>query len=247
MSNAWLDHFQMTVYEGEITGITGLADSGLTCIADVLSGRTGIEQGRIYLAGQKTEIQSLEVARNSGIHVISEKPVLFEHLTLEENICLAERDFFSSINFPSKKQIKRIRRCMEELECFLDLKKSAMALTAVEKHMVEMLRTYYNGGKVLLLNHIVGNCSEKECEQLFELIQRLKERGAGIVILDTSIERIQIISDTVLVMRGGRVEGICQGRKISKTEIEHILMGDYSIPDTCKKAFYMEKKDRSWS
>lgn len=235
-----LKEFGIILYSGEITGMLGLVGSGITVVADALSGRKKLEKGQIYMDHVPVQIRGMAQAEKMGIYVVSEKTIFLEDLRLEENLCLSQRQEGMGITFPSEKQISRIRRCMEELKIQLRLKEYPKKLGSLERHLAEILRAYSMGCRILILNHIANRYTKEELEKLKDVLYLLKEKGIAILLLESSCERVCKGTDSLYVLRGGRVEGVFEQKEYDQGKIRRVMLGDYEIPDTQKTQFFHE-------
>ena len=100
-----LKEFGIILYSGEITGMLGLVGSGITVVADALSGRKKLEKGQIYMDHTPVQIRGMAQAEKMGIYVISEKTIFLDDLRLEENLCLSQRQESMGITFPSVRAV----------------------------------------------------------------------------------------------------------------------------------------------
>lgn len=235
-----LKEFGIILYSGEITGMLGLVGSGITVVADALSGRKKLEKGQIYMDHAPVQIRGMVQAEKMSIYVVSEKTIFLEDLRLEENLCLSQRQEGMGITFPSEKQIHRIRRCMEELKIQLRLKEYPKKLGSLERHLAEILRAYSMGCRILILNHIANRYTREELEKLKDVLDLLKKKGIAILMLESSCERVCKGTDSLYVLRGGRVEGIFERKEYDQGKIRRVMLGDYEIPDTQKTQFFHE-------
>ena len=66
-----LKNFSVMLYKGEVTGMLGLVGSGITVVADVLSGRKKMEKGCVYMGNTPVQIKGMWQAEKLGIYVVS--------------------------------------------------------------------------------------------------------------------------------------------------------------------------------
>ena len=91
-----------------------------------------------------------------------------------------------------------------------------------------------------ILNHISNRYTRKELEKLKDVLDLLKEKGIAILLLESSCERVCSGTDSLYVLRGGRVEGIFERKEYDPGKIKRVMLGDYEIPDTQKTQFFYE-------
>lgn len=239
-----LKNFSVMLYKGEVTGMLGLVGSGITVVADALSGRKKLEKGCIYMGNIPIQIKGMWQAEKLGIYVVSEKTIFLEHLRLEENLCLSQRMDYAGLKFPSEKQLNRIRACMEELHIRLQLREYPFKLCSFERHMAEIVRAYSMGCKILILNHVANRYTKEELKKLKELIFLLKEKEISVLLLESNCERVCEAADSLCILRDGRVEGTFGREDYDRRKIERVILGDYKIPDTQKTLFFRENNKK---
>ncbi len=234
----------LTIYGGEILGLTGLSGSGKSVIAEILSGRSTFDRGRVLLEHSAAEPGMMIQAYREGIYSVTVNPALFTCLTIKENICLTEKAFSSSLYFPTKQQLEAVKEAARSLNVTMDLDKDVSKLSAYEAHLTAILRAYYLHSKLIILDNITDRYTEEEFSDFERLLWRLKERGTSILWIESMAERMMPIADRMVILRNGREEGILFKGEYSTDKIEQIMIGDYAIPHMLEKSIPMEKGEK---
>ncbi len=237
-----LKDFSIVVFGGETIGITGLVDSGIASVSGILSGRSRIEKGTLYIHNEPAELKNIAQAHQRGIYTIEDRPILLKSLSLVENICIGEKNLRFGLSFPSREQKRKAEKVLKELNLPIDCRKPLSDMSLSDCHMIEIARACYMNGEVLVLDHIAGGYTRQELEQLNRLLICLKKRGMAVIVLDPSYERLAGMADTLAVMRSGRVEAVFDGGKWNREWVQKVQMGDYRIPDTRKTTFSQPQK-----
>ncbi|MCB7317423.1 ATP-binding cassette domain-containing protein [Lacrimispora sp. 210928-DFI.3.58] len=231
-----LEGLSLSVYEREILGMTGLSGSGKSVIGEILSGIRTCDSGQIWMSGERLEASGIKQAAEKGVYHIKAEPALFSCLSMEENICLTEKDFLGSAYFPHKRQTATVREALRSLDIRMDTRASVKDLTLWERHQVEILRAYYLHAKLIIIDNITNDYTEEEFRKLGALLLRLKHKGVSILLIESMPERVLSFTDRLVILRNGRDEGILFREEYEIQNIRKIMMGDYSVPETIEKA-----------
>lgn len=225
-----LNGLNLSVYEGEILGMTGLSGSGKSVAAQILAGSRSFEEGEIYIAGRKSEAGGKAGRPGNGIYHIRAVPDLFPCLTVEENVCLTEAGAVAGI-FPTRMQLRKVREAAHALDICLDSRASVNSLSLYEKHQVSLLRAYYLHAKLIIMDNITNDYTEEEFCRLGRLLLRLKQKGVSILLVESMTERVTSFTDRLVVLRNGRDEGILFREEYGQYDINKMMSGDYNLPE----------------
>ena len=157
--------------------------------------------GRILLNDDILNIQNPQDAEKYGIGFIHQEPVMFNYMTVAENISISRMK--GAVNY------KDINRIAEEYLDLLNFKIKPTTkvgdLPIGDKQMVEIARALSTGGRVLLFDEPTASFAYKEKERLFEVIQNLKEKGSIIFFISHFLDEVEEITDKTIVLRDGQV------------------------------------------
>ncbi len=235
-----LNGLNLSVYEGEILGMTGLSGSGKSVVAEILSGSRSFEEGEIYIAesrsnsgtGRKRNRNGAE----NGIFHIRSAPNLFPCLTIEENICLMEPGIGPGFFFPTRMQLRKVREAAHSLEIRWDEKASVSSLSLYEQHQISLLRAWYLHAKLLIIDNITNDYTEEEFRKLGQLLLKLRQKKVSILLIESMPERVTSFTDRLVILRNGRDEGILFREEYNQYDINKIMSGDYNLPGAVKRA-----------
>ena len=94
-----LDHFNLSIKEGEIFGLLGPNGSGKTTTIHCILGLLSYDKGEIQVFGEKMKSDSYDLKRNIG--VVMQNVAVFDELTVYENI-----DYFCGLYVKDKEKRK---------------------------------------------------------------------------------------------------------------------------------------------
>jgi NitT/TauT family transport system ATP-binding protein len=193
-------NFTLDVDAGEFVSIIGPSGCGKTTVLFLLAGLRPPSAGRIEVCGR----QAAEAVRSGLASVIFQQPVLFEWLTVEDNVLLPLRmrdPRWWAWPLCRRDYAARAREALAtvELEAFGHYRPDA--LSGGMQQRVAIARALTLSPRVLLLDEPFGALDELTRDRMNQELLRLWEaRGLSIVFVTHSIEEAVFLSDRVVVM-----------------------------------------------
>ena len=99
------------------------------------------------------------------------------------------------------------------------------ALSGGERQAVAIGRTYYFGGKLLILDEPTSALSVKQTQKVFSIIEEVKSKGVSVLLIEHNMIHVHEIADRMVVIRRGVVYGDYRKQDVDVTELERILAG----------------------
>ena len=192
--------FTLDVEAREFVSIIGPSGCGKTTVLFLLAGLRAPSAGRIEVCGQP----AAEAMRSGLASVIFQQPVLFEWLTVEDNVLLPLRmrdPRWWAWPLRRRGYAARAREALAtvELEAFAHYRPDA--LSGGMQQRVAIARALTMAPRVLLLDEPFGALDELTRDRMNQELLRLwAERGLSIVFVTHSIEEAVFLSDRVVVM-----------------------------------------------
>ncbi len=193
-----LDHFNLSVKDGEIFGLLGPNGSGKSTAINCMLALLKYEQGEITLFGEPMKPDSYEIKRKIG--VVMQNVAVFDELSVQENV-----EYFCSLYVPDKK------RCKE-------LAEEAIEFTGLQDYR-KMRPKKLSGGLLRRLNIACGIAHKPQLifmdeptvavdpqsrNNILEGIQRLNHEGATVVYTSHYMEEVEQICSRIMIMDKGR-------------------------------------------
>lgn len=192
-----LDHFSLSVKDGEIFGLLGPNGSGKTTAINCILSLLKYDKGEISLFGKRMTPESYEIKRKIG--VVMQNVAVFNELTVAENI-----DYFCGLYVGDKKKRK-------------ELVEEALAFTSLQDYRKFRPRKL-SGGLLRRLNIACGIAHKPELifldeptvavdpqsrNSILEGILRLNQQGATIVYTSHYMEEVEQICSRIMIMDHG--------------------------------------------
>ena len=102
-----------------------------------------------------------------------------------------------------KKMYSDTKSIFDELDIDIDPKVKVGTLSVSEMQMLEIAKAFSYDAKIVIMDEPTSSLSEKEVRHLFKIINKLKEKGCGIVYISHKMEEIFEICDEITILRDG--------------------------------------------
>ena len=201
-----LDEVDFSVNSGEVHVLFGENGAGKSTLISIIAGALSPDKGVFNFKNNQIDIYSVHHARSLGISAVFQEFSLVPQMTVEENLFLgSEISRFGLLN--KQKSHKQAKDILDRLGFDLKPNQRIDFLSRAEQQMVEIAKAFRDDLSVLILDEPTASLTEKETEQLFDLINLVKQDGVGIIYITHRISEIRRIGDRITVLRDGKKVG----------------------------------------
>jgi urea transport system ATP-binding protein len=204
-----IKNLSLDIAPGELRCIIGPNGAGKTTMMDIITGKTRPDSGSVFfgstidlLRHNEPEIAQLGIGRKF------QKPTVFEHLTVWENLELAlatAKNVTASMFFKlNGVQQDRLCEVLETIRLSQDLTRTAGLLSHGQKQWLEIGMLLMQDPKLLLLDEPVAGMTDQETERTAELFLSLKGKHT-LMVVEHDMGFIRSIADMVTVLCDGAV------------------------------------------
>jgi ribose transport system ATP-binding protein len=236
-----LDNVDFSVNAGEVHALVGENGAGKSTLIKILMGALIKDSGAIFIEGQKIDILNPGQAKQNGLGAVYQDVMLAQHLSVGENFFLGKLPMtaYKTINW--KLIYQEASEALENLHIKIDPKKLVKDLTVAQQEMVVIAKTLHENAKVIIFDEPTALLANEETEELFKIIQKLKEKNVGIVYISHRLEEIFRISDRVTVLKDGKHVNTLNTSQTDENSLISMMVGRsakdmYSIGHTGKTA-----------
>ncbi|MGE5606763.1 MAG: sugar ABC transporter ATP-binding protein [Bacteroidota bacterium] len=216
----------LILHEGEIIAITGLVGAGRTELAQALCGINLPDSGEIFLNGQPVKITSLEAGVARGIAYVPENRQtegLIVRQSIEDNITITVLHKLLMGKLPLIKR-ERKKEIAREWVNALRIKPSypdmaVQQLSGGNQQRVVIAKWLATKPKVLIIDEPTHGIDVGAKAEIHQLLKDLALQGMGIIMVSSELPEVLAISDRILVMRRGRINGEFVGGNVTQEEI----------------------------
>jgi rhamnose transport system ATP-binding protein len=197
----------LDLYPGEVTALIGENGAGKSTLVKILTGIYQPDEGTITLAGEPVSFGSARAAEVAGITAIHQETVLFDELSVAENIFLghAPRGRFGLIDWRAMNA--KAAALLERIGARIAPQARLKDLGIASRHLVAIARALSVEARIVIMDEPTAALSHKEIAELYELIERLKAEGRAILFISHKFDEIFRIADRYVVFRDGEQVG----------------------------------------
>lgn len=211
LTNEWVRNISFRVRENEIVGITGLVGAGRSELAQSIFGLRKLDEGTVVLHGEEIRVGGATEAIRRGIGYLPEDrhgQGLFSGQTLTWNITLTT--LARMLGRGRTISAARERAAAEQSIAQLDIRPPnpdilIESMSGGNQQKGLLARWLRAEPKVLIVDEPTAGVDVGAKMEIHRLLRRLAERGVCVILISSEMSEILALSDTVLVMRGGRI------------------------------------------
>lgn len=191
----------LTVARGQLTTIIGPNGAGKTTLLRAIMGLLPVSQGEVKLNGKTLNGTPTWKMADASIAMIPEGRMTFRDMSVEENLIMGA--------FP-----KQHRACVKDnleksYQMFPRLRERrsqlAGSLSGGEAQMLAMARGLMSDPQLLIIDEPSLGLAPVLVNELFEILNRLKEGGRTIVLVEQNTHQAVGVADHVYLMQSGKV------------------------------------------
>jgi branched-chain amino acid transport system permease protein len=198
-----LDGVDLDVFAGEILGVLGPNGSGKSTLINVVSGHYRADAGSMRFAGRELASESAHMIARAGIARTYQIPRPFAHLSVRDNAALAA--LFGGARLDRRQADVEAMRWL----AFMGLEKYADVLPAGlnlhQTKFLELARALASRPRLLMLDEVLSGLTPAEIDEAVALIQRIRNQGTTIVLVEHVMRVVTALSDRIVVLDQGRV------------------------------------------
>jgi urea transport system ATP-binding protein len=208
-----LDVEEFGVYYNELRVIIGPNGAGKTTLCDVISGRTPLTSGHVYVGSVDIgHAGDVEIA-GMGVGRKFQTPTVFDSLTVWENMDLAlprAKSVFPNVWCRKTNEEKeKITALLERVGLAAEMATQAQYLGHGQRQWLALSMLILAEPKLLLVDEPAAGLTDRETEMTAELLLQLKGQHT-IMVIEHDMEFVRRLDSYVSVMNEGRI--LAEGR-----------------------------------
>ncbi|MBM3882273.1 MAG: sugar ABC transporter ATP-binding protein [Verrucomicrobia bacterium] len=227
---SYLRDISFTLRRGEVLGVAGLLGSGRSRLARALFGAERVDGGTIYFEGRPQRIASPRRAIDLGIGLLAEDrrtQGLVLKLSVRANICLASQDRFCRWGVVRARPERQAAQAhLEQLRIKSpSLEQPVMFLSGGNQQKVVLSKWLCAEAALFIFDEPTRGIDVGAKVEIYELMNRLTARGAGILMISSDLPEVLGMSDRILTMCRGRITGELSGAEATQEAVLQRALG----------------------
>ena len=196
------------VNEGEVVALIGDNGAGKSTLVKVLSGVYTPDSGLIEYDGEPVEIGSPADAQELGIATVFQDLALCDNLDVVANLWLG-RELRTGRTLDEVDMEQQTWTLLRELSAKIPSVRTPVAsLSGGQRQTVAIARSLIGDPRIVILDEPTAALGVAQTAEVLNLIERLRERGHGVVLVSHSMADVMAVADRVVVLRLGRNNGV---------------------------------------
>ena len=218
-----LHDVSFSLYPGEVTALIGENGAGKSTIVKILTGIYIPDGGEIRVSGETQHFSSPRDSWGAGIAAIHQETVMFDELSVAENIFMGHMPGGHLIDWRDTKA--KARALLASIEADFDSDAKLKTLSVAQKHMVEITRALSHNANVIIMDEPTASLSRHEIDELFRIVAQLKAEGRAIIFISHKFDEIFRLSDRFVCLRDGEKVGEGMTKDVSEPDLVRMMVG----------------------
>lgn len=219
-----LDGANLKVRPHSVHALMGENGAGKSTLMKCLFGIYEKDSGTIFFEGKEINFKSAKEALDNGVSMVHQELNQVLQRNILDNIWLGrypKKGFF----IDEKKMYEDTKKIFEDLDITVDPRSKMGDLAVSERQMVEIAKAVSYNSKIIVMDEPTSSLTEKEVEHLFRIINKLRDRGCGIIYISHKMEEIKAISDDITIMRDGKWIATEPVKDLTTEQIINMMVG----------------------
>lgn len=202
-----LTDIDLDVHPGEVVALVGDNGAGKSTLVKVLAGVHQPTSGTIHFNGRPVTMSDPSAALSLGIATVFQDLALCENLDVVANIFLGRE--LKPLRLDETAMEVRAWTLLNELSARIpSVRIPIAALSGGQRQTVAIARSLLLEPKVILLDEPTAALGVAQTAEVLNLIERVRDRGLGVVMISHNMEDVRAVADRIVVLRLGKNNGI---------------------------------------
>lgn len=219
-----LNHVSLEIKKGEVHALVGENGAGKSTLIKTCSGAIQPSEGEIVINGKTFKSLTPRLSEENGIGVIYQEFNLVGELSVAENIFLG-RAIRKGVIIDQKAMETEAEKILGALQINISPKSLVKDLSVGYQQMVEIAKAMSQNAKLLIMDEPSAPLTNVEVENMFAVVNLLKQNGVTIIYISHRLEEIFELSDRVTVLRDGEYVTTLNTAETNKDELVKYMVG----------------------
>lgn len=239
-----LSGIELDIYAGEVVAIVGDNGAGKSTLVKILAGVHSADSGTITYQDQAVTIPTPAASRSLGIATVFQDLALCDNLDVVSNLFLGRE--VGNFALDEAEMEERSWKLLRQLSAKIPSVRLAVAsLSGGQRQTVAIARSLIGDPAIVILDEPTAALGVAQTAEVLNLVERLRERGLGVVLISHNMADVQAVADRVVVLRLGRNNGEFVVSDVSYEDIIAAITGatDNVVTQRAAAQVHEDQKD----
>ncbi|MDH6140982.1 D-xylose transport system ATP-binding protein [Kitasatospora sp. GP30] len=210
----------LEVHAGQVVALVGDNGAGKSTLVKTIAGVYTIDEGGIEWEGRKVTLTRPQDATALGVATVYQDLALCDNLDVVANLFLG-RELLRGGRLDEVAMEKKAKELLDTLSIRIpSVRIPVAALSGGQRQVVAIARALIGDPKIVILDEPTAALGVEQTAQVLDLVERLRDRGLGVILISHNMADVRAVADQVAVLRLGRNNGVF---KIADTSHETII------------------------
>jgi inositol transport system ATP-binding protein len=227
-----LSNISFDLRAGEILGIAGMVGSGRNFLARCIMGLEPWDSGQVRIKGEMRLCRSFREAMDAGFgYVTDDRKALgiLGRMTIKENLTIASLKDYLAFGFLRRaRENADARRQVDQLRIrSTGISQSVETLSGGNQQKVLISRWLLRNPEILVISEPTRGIDVGAKAEIYRIMRELAAAGKAILMISSELTEVIGMSDRIIVMRSGAIEGIIDQHdaRASEEQIMSLAVG----------------------
>ena len=226
-----VEDVSFAVDSGETIAIVGDNGAGKSTVVKMISGAYRRDAGEILWQGKPADIAHPDDARRLGIETMYQDLALVPDLDAPGNVFLGNEPYrrvlgvLPVLDRPTMRArtadlLERVRIALPSMDRPVrQLSGGQRQATAIARFLLS------DQARLIIMDEPTAALGVQEQRKVLDLIHTLAEQNITIMVISHNLEHVFDVTDRIIVLRAGRVEGVVRTAEVGKQDVVSLIMG----------------------
>lgn len=219
-----LDGVNLKVRPYSVHALMGENGAGKSTLMKCLFGIYKKDGGKIIFDGKEINFTSAKDALENGVSMVHQELNQVTQRNVLDNIWLG-RFPMKGMFVDEKKMYDDTVKIFKDLDIEVDPRMKVADLSVSQRQMIEIAKAVSYNSKIIVMDEPTSSLTENEVQHLFRIINKLRDKGCGIVYISHKMEEIKEICDDITIMRDGKWVATDSVKDLTTDQIINMMVG----------------------
>jgi D-xylose transport system ATP-binding protein len=225
-----LKDIELDVRAGEVVALVGDNGAGKSTLVKTIAGVYSPDEGHMTFDGKPVSVSNPAEAQHLGIATVFQDLALCDNLDVVGNLFLG-RELHHHRALDEVEMERQSWKLLRQLSAKIPSVRIPVAsLSGGQRQTVAIARSLLGEPKVVMLDEPTAALGVAQTAEVLNLVERLRERGLGVILISHNMADVMAVADRVAVLRLGRNNGVFHVSQTSSQDIIAAITGATNNP-----------------